>query len=341
MGSEGHRISEDPETPSQTGTASGRSTRAGARGTDTTVERMARRIEELEHGYMRLLEAENRRLRVDAEALERSPAARPTTRDEISGAPIDVPSSGAVRGPAYLTSAVIEVERRCDEMDMYARLEDWAAARSAKLAAANTACRALRRVSEDREFTAKFREISKQASTYHEDVLSVVPGAAEAAGLAPSSKTSGAGAQAGAPAGGAPSPEGDSPWSQFLLQETELLQILGLSRELATEQITRGREAFVTSPKRYLQLAQTAEEFMDVLETLRGEVCMSADVIAQGIRSEISRKRWKKILVNGISGVFIVGVNSGATALLGPLGIAISGAFGSAAVSVAVETVNA
>ena len=129
-------------------------------------------------------------------------------------------------------------------------------------------------------------------------------------------------------------------WTEFLAKETEILQILGMSAEMAKAHISIGHEAYAVDPKQHLAMAQTPEQFMALLEMLRDDVCTSADAIALGIRHEKSRKRWKKVLVNGISGTLVVGANAAGTVLLGPLGVAISGALGSAAVAVAVEAVN-
>jgi hypothetical protein len=283
---------------------------------------MARRLAELERGYSRLLESENERLRAELHFSLRPEAAAAEPRETTVAAP----TSEALHSPAYLTPAAIEVNRRCDEVEMYARLENWSAARTASLAAVTTACRTLRRVCADREFSLGLRQLSLHASQQESHVLNVVP--------VPPLQGDAAYPVAAAPE--APSTK----WTEFLAKETEILQILGMSAEMAKAHISIGHEAYAVDPKQHLAMAQTPEQFMALLEMLRDDVCTSADAIALGIRHEKSRKRWKKVLVNGISGTLVVGANAAGTVLLGPLGVAISGALGSAAVAVAVEAVN-
>jgi hypothetical protein len=290
--------------------------------TKSALEEMAHRVGDLERGYTRLLETENDRLRA---ALQSSLAPRPVAPAPRETADLEG-SSAALHMPAYLATAVVEVERRCDEMEMYARLEDWAAARSAKLGAANIACRTLRRVSKDGEFAAQLRQLSAHARECEQQVLSAVP-------------ASGGPSAAATPAAAAVT-NNNPEWPAFLEKEVELLQLVGLTHELAQEHVSRGREAFMTDPKAHLAKAQNPEQFMDLLEMLGDEVCLTADVVALGIRSAKSRQRWKKILVNGVGGTLILGANAGATVLLGPLGVAISGGLGSAAVGVAVAAAN-
>lgn len=80
--------------------------------------------------------------------------------------------------------------------------------------------------------------------------------------------------------------------------------------------------------------------FLDGLRQLRDASCLTADLLAQGIRHERSRQRWKKLLTFGLGGTVIVAVNGIGTALLGPAGVAASAAIGSAAVGVAVQLVS-
>jgi len=287
-----------------------------------TLQEMARRLGELERGYCRLLEAENESLRAE---LKSSLGPQPTTVGEKREIAVPESTSWALHAPAYLSSAALEVERRCDEMEMYARLENWPAARSAKLAAATTACRTLRRACGDREFAVQLRQLALHATQHGKQVLTVVPDLPVKGNTA-------------SPAAGPPIPSQE--WAEFVEKETALFRVLGMSAESAEALLSLGHEALKSDPHHDLSVAQSPERFMELLETLRDDVCISADVIALGIRHERSRKRWKKILVNGVSGVCIVGANAAATVLLGPLGVAISGALGSAAVAVAAEAVN-
>ena len=77
--------------------------------------------------------------------------------------------------------------------------------------------------------------------------------------------------------------------------------------------------------------------FLDDLRQLRDASCQSADLLGQGIRRQQSRQRWKKLLTFGLGGTIIVVANGAGTALLGPIGVAASGAIGSAAVGVAAQ----
>jgi hypothetical protein len=211
-------------------------------------------------------------------------------------------------------------------MEMYARLEDWSAARTASLAAVTTACRTLRRVCADHDFTAGLRQLSLHATQQGSHVLNVVPATTSQA-------------DAPYPTGGAPTAH-STQWTEFLQKEIQIFQLLGMSAEAARAHIAIGHEAYTADAKRHLVVARNPEQFLALLERLRDDVCASADAIALAIRHEKSRKRWTKVLLNGISGTFIVGANAAATLLLGPLGVAISGALGSAAVGVAVGAVN-
>lgn len=287
-----------------------------------TLEEMARRLAELERGYSRLLEAENDRLRAEIQS-----SLRPADpADGPYGTTAGKRTPEALHSPAYLTPAAIEVDRRCDEMEMYARLENWPAARAASLAAVTTACRTLRRACADHEFTAGLRQLSLHATQQASHVLNVVP-------ITPVH------GNATYPPGAAPTAPGTE-WTEFLQKETEIFQILGMSAEVAKAHISIGHEAYTAHREDHRLVAETPEQFLALLETLRDDVCTSADAIALAIRHEKSRNRWKKVLRNGISGTFVLGANAAATVLLGPLGVAISGALGSAAVGVAVEAVN-
>ena len=58
------------------------------------------------------------------------------------------------------------------------------------------------------------------------------------------------------------------------------------------------------------------EMLLREVQAVRDAVCMTADLLAMGIQSDKSRRRWKKILLNGPGGTVIVGANAAAVPCL-------------------------
>jgi hypothetical protein len=131
--------------------------------------------------------------------------------------------------------------------------------------------------------------------------------------------------------------EGISAPFSFRDNEIQLLQVAGLPEILAHEHVDAAIAAYNTSPDSALHRLQTPMLMLSDLRRLRDASCQTADLLSSGIRQQQSRQRWKKILTFGLGGTLIVTVNSIGTALLGPPGVAASGAIGSAALGVAAQ----
>jgi hypothetical protein len=214
--------------------------------------------------------------------------------------------------PVYVASALSDVERSLDEMEMQARLENWEAAARAKLTAANTACRVLTDICRDPAFLRELQVLSQHATAHGNQVPSTM--------------------------------DDSNAFNEFLTREVQLLRLAGLSEELARQHLEQGATEYrkQQQPTRDIALERIQNPVMllDALGELRDATCTSADLLAMGVRNAQSRSRWRKVVTFGVGGSLIVASNALAIPLLGPAAAAVSGAVGSAAIGAGVTELS-
>lgn len=206
----------------------------------------------------------------------------------------------------YIGRALVAVENHLAEMERWAALGNDVAASQSKVAAATRACQALRRICDDQGFVEVLMFMQSHAEKHPADVA----------------------------------PTLSDPTGRFKEQEVEILQLAGLTRLLAQQHVDAAMDAYNTDSGGAMERVQNPMLFLTDLRKLRDASCLTADLLSQGLQQQQSRQRWKKILTFGLGGTAIVVANGVGTALLGPGGVAASGAIGSAAVGVAVELVS-
>jgi hypothetical protein len=210
--------------------------------------------------------------------------------------------------PMPLTAATLardltRVEDQLAVVDRLVTLGDNRGAAKARVAAATLACRAFARVCDDADFRQRMFELQAHASQL--------------------------------PPGGPVLSELSTEFSDFRGAEVALLELTGLTRELADRHVDAAIAAFDGGRSQVPGRRRDPESLMDDLRSLRDATCQSADVLVLGVRREASRARWRKVLTYGLGGTVIVAANGLGAALLGPAGVAASQAIGSAAVGVA------
>ena len=276
--------------------------------TDTAMESMARRIKELEEDraaiegrYIAHLEAENERLRSPDATFPATAAGEPQE-------PLSQPAT-----PVYVASALSDIERSLAEMEMQTRLENWAAATRAKLAAANTACRVLTDICGDAAFLRDLQMLSQHAAKHGNQVPSTI--------------------------------EKNTTFDEFLAREVQLLRLAGLTEGLARQHVEQGATEYRNQrhageqEDTALERIQNPAMLLDALRELRDVTCTSADLLAMGVRNAQSRSRWRRIVTFGVGGSLIVASNALAIPLLGPAAAAVSGAIGSAAIGAGINEI--
>jgi hypothetical protein len=299
-----------PEVSAQTEetAARGGKTEPGAGSGGTELAELRRRVAALEAEHARLLagyaaniETENARLRFI------TPPVVPEEAVEPSGEPLS---------PPYLGRALVAIEDHLADMERFVAIGDDAAARQSKVAAVLRACSTLRRLCCDDDFVNMLITMQEQATQQDKDISLVVAGT-----LPPQ-------------VSGAPSN------ATFRDAEIQLLKLAGLPEMLAQTHVDGAIAAYHADPVGSQNRIKNTMILLGDLRQLRDASCLTADLLSQGIRNERSRQRWKKLLTFGLGGTVIVAVNGVGTALLGPAGVAASGAIGSAAVGVAVQLVS-
>ena len=222
----------------------------------------------------------------------------------FSGQPAE--PRGELLTPPYLTGALTAIEDHLADMERFAATGEEAAARQAKLAAAMRACSVLKRLCDDDGF--------------HQTLITMQEHGTQQTDNSIQNHISGKAGQA-----------------SFRDVEVQLLQLSGLPEHLAQTHVDEAIAAYWANPTGAVTRMRNPMTFLDDLRQLRDASCQSADLLAQGIRRRQSRQRWKKLLTFGLGGTVIVVANGAGTALLGPIGVAASGAIGSAAVGVAAQ----
>ena len=252
--------------------------------------------------YAAQLQNENERIRRtmtrEAPGTFRPDALRPNTlaTDSELTAPITA---------ARLARDLVAVEDHLAEMEQFAAVGNAEAAAMAKVAAATRACGAFRRLCDDPDFRQLLMEMPQHAAKLADRNLTMLPDQNVAAG-------------------------------SFRDVEMTLLELIGLTRPLAYKHVDAALEAFRADPSGAVDRTQNPARLLDDLRTLRDATCQSADLLAMGVRRDASRSRWRKILTYGLGGTVIIAANGLSVAVLGPVGVAVSQAVGSAAVGVAV-----
>jgi hypothetical protein len=216
--------------------------------------------------------------------------------------------------PPYIARAVVAVEGHLADMERFAAVGNEAAAQESKVAAAMRVCTALRRLCDDNDFFQMLMEMGRLLGeadnirlTDPDIIDDVISSGFE-----------------------------NRPFRDL---ETQLLQIAGLTGALAEAHVDAAIKAYHQNRKSALERLENPMAFLVDLRALREASCLTADFLSQNVRQEQARQRWRKLLTFGLSGTLIVAANSIGTALLGPVGVAASGAIGSAAVGVAVQLV--
>lgn len=261
------------------------------------------RVAALEADYAQALQA--RALNLETEIARLHSAPQP-------GAWAEVAERREQLTPAYVGRALVAVEDHVADMDRFAAVGDDEAARRSKVAAASRACSVLKRLCDDSDFHRILGTMQVQVTTQENNISPVVNG------YLPDRKIS----------------------ASFRDAEIELLQLAGLPKLLAQLQVDSAVAAFSSETADWQDRIKNPMTFLADLRQLRDASCLSADLLAQGIRHERSRERWRKILTFGLGGTLIVVANGVGTVLLGPVGVAASGAIGSAAIGVAVQLVS-
>jgi hypothetical protein len=218
--------------------------------------------------------------------------------------------------PPYLARALVAIEDHMADMERFVAVGDDAAARMSKLAAASRACSALKRVCDDDDFHRLLVAMQLQASEHHSNIPNTVHGKLTVPG------------PVGAP---------NQSTVDFRDLEIQLLAIAGLPALHAQALVDGAMGAYDDQQSGWYSRLTNPMAFLADLRRLRDASCLTADLLAQGIRSKPARQRWKKVLTFGVGGVLIVAVNGLGTVLLGPVGAATSGAIGSAAIGIAVQ----
>jgi hypothetical protein len=233
--------------------------------------------------------------------------------------PINAPSfedSQAPNGPispAYLARALTKVEDLVSEMEASIAIGDQAAAANSKVKAASVACQVLRQLSEDDEFRDVLMTMQSETVVHQQEIPAYLRG--EAPVTSP----------------------GNRPFRDV---EVSLLRIAGLTEQLAQKHVDNAIAMFDAEPTRALDRMTNPMILLRDLKSLQEATCQSADLLSQGLRQQRSRQRWVKILTFGVGGTLIVAANAAGTALLGPVGIATSGAIGSAAIGAGVQLLS-
>jgi hypothetical protein len=212
--------------------------------------------------------------------------------------------------PLTLGRALVAIEDHLADMERFAATGDDAAARESKIAAVLRACSTLRRLCD-------YDDFYHVLSTMQEHVMN----------------------QANSIPGQVSGP-GTVGYGTFRDVEVQLLQLAGLPGVLAQTHVDAAITAYQENPTGAQDRLRNPMTFLGDLRQMRDTTCLTADLLSQGIRQERSRQRWKKLLTFGLGGTLIVAVNSVGTVLLGPAGVAASGAIGSAAVGIAVQLIS-
>ena len=271
---------------------------------DNRIDALRARVAELEAENTRLLERyatsleqENRRIR-DTMSAESGDGSDLTNAMEID--------TGIARRVSVTAAALARdltsVEDQLAEVDRLVAVDDRRGAAMARVAAARRACRAFTRVCDDADVRQRMMEVQAHASAL--------------------------------PARLALSDIG-IPFGDFRSAEIAVLELVGLTRDLAEKHVDAAIAAFEGRQPPAAARSQDPSSMLNDLRALRDATCQGADVLALGVRREASRARWRKILTYGLGGTVIVAANGLGTALLGPAGVAASQAVGSAAVGVA------
>jgi hypothetical protein len=212
--------------------------------------------------------------------------------------------------PSYLARALIQLRTRFPKW----RTRWLSAIRppplKARVKVAFAACRVLRQLSEDSELRDVLMSMQCEITKHQQQISAHVEGAA---------------------------PDGSTTDPPFRDVEISLLRIAGLTERLAHKHVDNAIAAFKAEPTSALARMTNPVILLRDLARLPEATCQSADLLSQGLRQERSRQRWIKILTFGVGGTFIVAANAAGTALLGPLGVAASGAVGSAAIGTGVQ----
>lgn len=268
-----------------------------------TIDALHARVADLEAENARLLERyatslelENQRIR-DTMNTNTAGGSDPTDVTEVA-------AGEARRAPltaAALARDLTRIEDQLAEVDRLAAVDDGRGAAKARVAAATLACKAFARVCDDADFRQRMMELQVHTVPLPLDEASLSSLATQ--------------------------------FSDFRNAEVAVLELVGLTRELAEKHVDAAIEASKATDR--LPHSAGRIQLLDDLRALRDATCQGADILALGVRRETSRARWRKILTYGLGGTVIVAANGLGTALLGPAGAAASQAIGSAAVGVA------
>jgi hypothetical protein len=237
--------------------------------------------------------------------------------------------------PPYIARAVVAVEGHLSDMERFAVTGNENAAQQSRIAAAMRSCSALRKLCDDDDFLQILMSMGNLVSEQERQFRP----AADAGSSANINTES----NARFPAiidDLILSPEFKQTGASFHDLEVQLLQIAGLPEILANAHVGAAIDAYRQNPIKAMDQLRNPMAFLASLRSLREASCLSADFLAQGVRHEQARQRYKKLLTFGLSGTLIVAANSIGTAILGPVGVAASGAIGSAAVGVAVQLLS-
>lgn len=252
---------------------------------------------------------------------------RPATAEAASTE--SVTASLAPLMPPYIAQAVVAVEGHLADMERFVATGNEIAAQQSRIAAAMRCCTALRRICDDDNFLEVLMSMR--------DLVSVPP----AANLTPRVD---ANRRSGTQASFFSFGEVDDIITGGILRnssfrelEVQILRIAGLPEILADAHVDAAIDAYRRNPVVAFERLQDPMVFLTSLRSLREASCLSADFLLESIRQQQTRQRYKKLVTFGLSGTLIVAANSVATALLGPIGVAASGAIGSAAVGVAAQ----
>jgi hypothetical protein len=229
--------------------------------------------------YAASLEAENRRIRDTMSA------------KTIDGSDATDMTPGGEAGRVSLTAAALardltRVEDQLAEVDRLVAVDDNRSAAKARVAAATLACKAFTRVCDDADFRQRMMELQAHASQL--------------------------------PPGGPNLSDISTLFSDFRSAEVAVLELVGMTRELAEKHVDAAIAAFESGRSPDAQRQQDPRLLLDDLRALRDATCQGADILALGVRRETSRARWRTILTYGLGGTVIVAANGLGTALLGP-----------------------
>lgn len=126
---------------------------------------------------------------------------------------------------------------------------------------------------------------------------------------------------------------GDNRSTPFRDAETALLQLVGLRRSLAEKHV----DAAVAEYEQQAAPRPPAElhQIMDRIDAVQRAITDVEAVLPFAVNHPPQRLKWRKLVTYGLGGTLIVAANAGATIILGPVAVGVSGAVGSAALGAA------